>query len=176
MQTLSIISAVAVVIITGIAIKIYSYKDSRSKRTIEFLYPPATVFSYIDDERQLIRWINGLEIPPQGPPSASRVGSKRLQCMTVGGVKYNYEIEIMEYEKDKKIVLKMIMPHELDSKISYNLKPTTIGTEFEFENIAIFHHPIAKLFDFLVMNNAGKKLDKDLQTLRNIIDTDANKR
>ena len=141
-------------------------------KSIEIEASPEKVFAFIIDHK------NMNEIYPKGGPQGEPtskgpvgVGSTSHWVGTAGGTQQEFDMEITEFVKNKKIASRVIGASKLKGSFSYTLEPTAKGTKLTFSmDYKLPYSVLGKLVDKLkvskdIEKNIGAMMEKAKKTL-----------
>ena len=135
---------------------------TKLSRSIEIEASPEKVFAFITDMKKLNEITKGFqeaEITSKGPLA---VGSTGHIVGKAGGSQMEFDVEITEFEKNKKLIMHAIGGSKLKMQYSDILEPTAKGTKLTFTNDYKPPYSIlGKIVDKLVTHkNAEKNMER----------------
>jgi len=169
---------IALITISTIAflsfLKVKSYKKSTNTLSIRISLSPSVVFQYLENPKQLLRWVEGLQEINSIKITDNKIGSRSSIKISLNGTVFEVEEEIIEFQKDKKIITKMNLKNVFESTVTYELFPMDNNrlTEIRFKEVAQYHSIIAKLIDFYITSEGQKKVERDFAKLKKIAEND----
>jgi uncharacterized membrane protein len=129
-------------------------------KSIEIEASPEKVFTFINDTKKMNEINKGnLEMEPtsKGPVG---VGSTSHWVATAGGNQQEWDMEITEFVKDKKMAMRTIGASKFKVTGSFALEPTAKGTKFTYSmDYELPYSVLGKLVDKL---KVGKEMEKNM--------------
>jgi uncharacterized membrane protein len=129
-------------------------------KSIEIEASPEKVFAFFNDSEKMNEISKGnLEMEPtsKGPVG---VGSTSHWVATAGGNQQEWDMEITEFVKNKKLVTRTIGASKFKAAISYALEPTAKGTKVTYSmDYELPYSVLGKLVDKL---KVGKEMEKNI--------------
>lgn len=129
-------------------------------KSIEIEASPEKVFAFILDSKKLNETSKGsLEMEPtsKGPVG---VGSTSHWVATAGGTQSEWDMEITEFVKNKKMVARTIGASKFKLTLLSTLEPTAKGTKFSYSmDYELPYSLLGKLVDKL---KVGKDMEKNI--------------
>jgi uncharacterized membrane protein len=129
-------------------------------KSIEIWASPEKVFAFFLDSEKMNEIGKGnLEIEPTSKEPVG-VGSTSHWVATAGGNQQEWDMEITEFVKNKKMVTRTIGASKFKSTISFALEPTAKGTKLTYSyDYELPYSVLGKLVDKL---KVGKDMEKNI--------------
>jgi uncharacterized membrane protein len=129
-------------------------------KSIEIEASPEKVFAFINDSEKMNEINKGnLEMEPtsKGPVG---VGSTSHWVGTAGGNQQEFDMEVTEFVKNKKMSMRTIGASKFKATGSFALEPTAKGTKFTYSmDYELPYSVLGKLVDKL---KVGKEMEKNM--------------
>jgi uncharacterized membrane protein len=142
-------------------------------KSIEIEAPPEKVFAFINDEKKMNELSKGMaegEYTSKGPVG---VGSTLHYVGKAGGSQAEWDMEITEFEKNKKVAMRTIGASKFKMTGSHTLEPTARGTKLT--NTMDYELPysiLGKIVDKLkVHKDIEKQVEKQLRDMKKALET-----
>jgi carbon monoxide dehydrogenase subunit G len=142
-------------------------------KSIEIEAPPEKVFAFISDMKKMNELTKGVsegEYTSKGPVG---VGTTAHYVGKAGGSQAEFDMEITEFEKNKKISMRTIGASKFKMQGSHTLEPTAKGTKLT--NTMDYELPysiLGKIVDKLkVSKDLEKTMEKQLRDMKNALET-----
>jgi carbon monoxide dehydrogenase subunit G len=129
-------------------------------KSIEIEASPEKVFAFILDSKKLNETSKGnLEMEPTSKEPVG-VGSTSHWVATAGGNQQEWDMEVTEFVKNKKMVTKTIGASKFKTTLLITLEPTAKGTKLTYSmDYELPYSVLGKLVDKL---KVGKDMEKNL--------------
>ena len=142
-------------------------------KSIEIEASPEKVFAFINDMEKMNELSKGFsegEYTSKGPVG---VGTTLHYVGKAGGSQAEFDMEITEFEKNKKISMRTIGASKFKMHGSHTLEPTAKGTKLT--NTADYELPysiLGKLIDKLkVSKDIEKRMEKELRDMKKALES-----
>jgi carbon monoxide dehydrogenase subunit G len=142
-------------------------------KSIEIEAPPEKVFAFIIDMEKMNEINKGFtefEYTSKGPVG---VGSTAHYVSKAGGTQAEFDMEITEFEKNKKVSMRTIGASKLKMQQSVTLEPTAKGTKATY--IADYTMPysiLGKIVDKLkVQRDVEKSIEKNQMNVKKALES-----
>ena len=127
-------------------------------KSIEIEASPEKVFAFILDTEKINELNKGIMEMEQTSKGPVGVGSTSHWVGTAGGTQQEFDMEITEFVKNKKIASRVIGASKLKGSFSYTLEPTAKGTKLTFSmDYKLPYSVLGKLVDKLKVGKEMKK-------------------
>ncbi|MBI3653136.1 MAG: SRPBCC family protein [Acidobacteria bacterium] len=131
--------------------------------------PVAKVFSLVDDEKNLKRWMDGLEetIFPEGYERAKSVGTKFKQRIREGARVNEYDGEVIAYDKPHHLAILLGNKH-FTVRVDYRFTADRLQTRLDYQSAMIRSSWFVNLMCKLFAGFTRRLLNKQMQKLKEL--------
>jgi uncharacterized protein YndB with AHSA1/START domain len=135
--------------------------------TLHINAPIARVFSLVDEEKNLKKWLDGLEetIFPEGYEQSKGVGTKFKQRIKEGGRVNEYDGEVIAYEKPSHLGIVLGNKH-FTVKVDYRFTADGDQTRLDYQSQLIRAGWFMRLMCKLFSGFSERILDKQMKKLK----------
>ena len=143
--------------------------------TLDIHAPIAKVFSLVDEEKNLKKWMDGLEetIFPEGYDRAKTVGTKFKQRIKEGSHINEYDGEVIAYEKPHHLAI-MLGNQHFTVKVDYRFTADGTRTRLDYQAEMIRAGWFVRLMSKLFSGFTQRILDKQMRKLKLLAETSDN--
>jgi uncharacterized protein YndB with AHSA1/START domain len=143
-----------------------------STYTLNINAPIGKVFSLVDEEKNLKRWMDGLEdtIFPEGYDRAKTVGTKFKQRIKEGSQVNEYDGEVIAYEKPHHLAILLGNKH-FTVKVDYHFTPDGTRTRLDYQCEMIRGGWFVRLMCRLFAGFTQRILDKQMKKLKELAES-----
>ena len=140
--------------------------------TLHINAPIAKVFSLVDEEKNLKKWLDGLEetIFPEGYDKAKAVGTKFKQRIKEGGRVNEYDGEVIAYEKPSHLGILLGNKH-FTVKVDYRFTADGIQTRLDYQAEIIRAGWFIRFMGKLFSGFSTRMLDKQMKKLKELAES-----
>jgi uncharacterized protein YndB with AHSA1/START domain len=134
--------------------------------------PVARAFSMVDDEKNLKRWMDGLEetIFPEGYERAKTVGTKFKQRIKEGGRVNEYDGEVIAYEKPHHLAILLGNKH-FTVQVDYRFTADGLQTRLDYQSEMIRANRFVRLMCRLFAGFTKRLLDRQMKRLKELAES-----
>jgi coenzyme Q-binding protein COQ10 len=141
-------------------------------KSIEIESSPDKVFALVLDTKKVSEFTNGdekVEITSKGP---FEVGTTWHMTSKSAGLKTETDMEVTEFEKNKKMISHSIGASKLDLKTWWTLEPTAKGTKVTHgADYKVPYSILGKILDKLwIRRNMEKTIEKILEEMKKTLE------
>ena len=129
--------------------------------------PLARVFALVDEEKNLKRWMEGLEetIFPEGYERAKTVGTKFKQRIKEGSHVNEYDGEVIAYDKPNHLAI-LIGNKHFTVQVDYRFTTDGIQTRLDYKAEMIRANRLVRLMCKLFAGFTKRLLDRQMKKLK----------
>jgi carbon monoxide dehydrogenase subunit G len=147
----------------------------RITKSIEIEASPEKVFDFMSDMEKLNEITKGVarnEITSKGPVGVGSIGHTILYNK-VGGKQAEFDMEVTEFEKNKKVSMRTIGKSKMKVNIKYAFEPTAKGTKLtKTTDYELPYSILGKIIDQLGAHKDMEKTEeKALMDLKKALET-----
>jgi uncharacterized protein YndB with AHSA1/START domain len=134
--------------------------------------PVAKVFSLVDEEKNLKRWMDGLEetIFPEGYERAKTVGTKFKQRIKEGRRVNEYDGEVIAYEKPYHLAI-LIGNKHFTVQVDYRFTADGLQTRLDYKSEMVRSNRFVRLMCKLFAGFTKRLLDKQMKKLKELAES-----
>jgi uncharacterized protein YndB with AHSA1/START domain len=135
--------------------------------TLDIHAPIAKVFSLVDEEKNLKKWMDGLEetIFPEGYDRAKTIGTKFKQRIKEGSRINEYDGEVIAYEKPHHLAI-LLGNKNFTVKVDYRFTADGARTRLDYQAEMIRAGWVVRLMCRLFSGFTKRILDKQMKKLK----------
>jgi uncharacterized protein YndB with AHSA1/START domain len=135
--------------------------------TLDIDAPIAKVFSLVDEEKNLKKWLDGLEetIYPEGLDRAKAVGTKFKQRIKEGSRVKEYDGEVIAYDKPQHLAI-LLGNKQFTVKVDYRFTANGTQTRLHYSAEIIRAGWFVRLMGKLFAGFTKRLLDKQMKKLK----------
>lgn len=143
--------------------------------TLDIHAPIAKVFSLVDEEKNLKKWMDGLEetIFPEGYDRAKTVGTKFKQRIKEGSQVNEYDGEVIAYEKPHHLAI-LLGNKYFTVKVDYRFTPDGARTRLDYQAEMIRADWFVRLMCKLFSGFTKRLLDRQMKKLKELAESSDN--
>lgn len=143
--------------------------------TLDIHAPIAKVFSLVDEDKNLKKWIDGLEetIFPEGYDRAKTVGTKFKQRIKEGSHINEYDGEVIAYEKPHHLAILLGNKH-FTVKVEYRFTSNGTRTRLDYQAEMIRASWFVRLMCKLFSGFTQRILDRQMKKLKELAESSDN--
>jgi carbon monoxide dehydrogenase subunit G len=142
------------------------------ERSIEIAAPAERIYDLVMDPQRLEEWVtihHHLEDAPDGRLSK---GSQLTQCLKLAGRKFKVHWEVVENEREQRVVWDGKGPVRSHARVIYEFEPNEQGTRFSYTNeYDLPGGPLGRMAGGAVKRVTTKELDKTLGRLKKLVES-----
>jgi uncharacterized protein YndB with AHSA1/START domain len=144
----------------------------RNEQTVEIDRPPSEVFPYLAASDQRLRWMDKLVRSEQLTEGAPGLGTRFHDAFEDHGQRVELDAEIVDWQPGERLVIHL-RSRVVDATSTQKLEERNGGTrltatlETEYKSFA------ARLAAGVVTRHAQAQLEKDLETLKKLVESEA---
>jgi carbon monoxide dehydrogenase subunit G len=134
--------------------------------------PIAKVFSLVDEEKNLKKWIDGLEetVFPEGYDRAKTVGTKFKQRIKEGSRINEYDGEVIAYEKPSHLGILLGNKH-FTVKVDYRFTTDGVQTRLDYQAEIIRAGWFVRFMGKLFSGFSKRLLDRQMKKLKELAES-----
>ena len=132
--------------------------------------PAADVFPWLIEPDKRKIWSFGLEESAAVSAGAPHVGTQYHDVYDLNGRHYEVVTEIVEYAPPERLRLSIVAQRAFHADALYTLRENRGWTSLELEQTTSFRHWAARLLGFVLTRGIQRKLDKDVEALKDALE------
>jgi carbon monoxide dehydrogenase subunit G len=142
-------------------------------RSIEIEASPEKVFAFMCDMEKMNEITKGVEEAEYTSKGPVGVGSTRHVVGKAGRFKAEMDVEITEFEKNKKVSFHTIGASKVKANVSQSFEPTAKGTKLTVTNdYEVPYSIIGKIVDKLkVQKDIEKTMERNLKNIKKALES-----
>ena len=138
--------------------------------SIDIDAPVKKVFDYLTDPRNREQWLGGIEKITDLSPGAPRKGYKWRQTGTIAGRKATADVEIVEFEPDRKFTDRAVTKN-VEARITVRFAVIATGTRVTSHAEVVRVSGMLKLLQPMIMPQVKKQLHDDLARVKKALES-----
>jgi carbon monoxide dehydrogenase subunit G len=141
-------------------------------KSIEIEAPPEKVFAFLIDMEKMNELTKGFQEAEYTSKGPVGVGTKMHFINKAGGSQAEYDMEITEFEKNKKMSMHTIGASKIKSQQSMTLEPTAKGTKMTYTtDYELPYSILGKIVDKLkVQKDIEKQVEKNQTAIKKALE------
>jgi carbon monoxide dehydrogenase subunit G len=144
----------------------------RVERSIEIAAPPDRIYDLVMDPQRLEEWVTIHDHLEEVSDGQLRKGSKLTQRLKLAGRKFNVRWEVVENEREKRVVWDGKGPVHSHARVVYEFEPNDDGTRFSYTNeYDLPGGPLGRMAGGAVRRITAKELDRTLERLKKLVES-----
>lgn len=141
------------------------------ERSVEIASPPDRIYDLVMDPRRLEEWVTIHDHLEEAPEGSLRKGSRLTQCLKLAGRKFNVRWEVVENERERRVVWDGKGPVRSHARVIYEFEPNEDGTRFSYTNeYELPGGPLGRVAGGAVRRITAKELDGSLDRLKKLVE------
>jgi carbon monoxide dehydrogenase subunit G len=142
------------------------------ERSVEIAAPADRIYDLVMDPQRLEEWVTIHHHLEDAPDGRLRMGSKLTQCLKLAGRKFNVRWEVVENEREQRVVWDGKGPVRSHARVIYEFEPNEEGTRFSYTNeYDLPGGPLGRMAGGAVKRVTAKELDKTLGRLKKLVES-----
>ena len=144
----------------------------KATRNIEIEASPEKVFAFMCDMEKMNEVTKGVEEAEYTSKGPIGVGTTRHVVGKAGRFKAEMDVEITEFEKNKKVTFHTIGASKVKVNVSQSFEPTAKGTKLTITNdYEVPYSILGKLVDkIMVHRNIEKTMERTLRNMKKALE------
>jgi carbon monoxide dehydrogenase subunit G len=145
----------------------------RATRSIEIEASPEKVFAFMCDMEKMNEITKGVEKAEYTSKGPIGVGTTRHVVGKAGRFKAEVDVEITEFEKNKKVTFHTIGASKVKMNVSQSFEPTAKGTKLTISSdYEVPYSIIGKIVDKLkVQKDIEKTMERNLKNIKKALES-----
>jgi carbon monoxide dehydrogenase subunit G len=145
----------------------------KASRSIEIEASPEKVFAFMCNMEKMNEITKGVEEAEYTSKGPIGVGTTRHVVGKAGRFKEESDMEITEFEKDRKVSMRTIGASRVKMNVSQSFEPTAKGTKLTVTNdYEVPYSILGKLVDkIMVQKNIEKAMERNLENIKKALES-----